>query len=212
MKGRAVRLIDVREILGPDEELLDRLQILDPMLDLFYVGKGEWWLGRVKPNSERRQVGLRMMANLERVWGRGTTQWPVLVPINRWERWKQDHLPRWLLALWPVRCERLMIGSRELLCPLEDEYKPRLMIQGFGLVERVLWPEIPDGRLVNRFRETYWLLRHTPMNDIERAVFAATRGEAKKEVQRARIKDYMETEARWLYNRIVKHRALVSVH
>jgi hypothetical protein len=197
--------------LQAPEELLERLQRCDPALDLVYAGRGEWWLGRVKPDSPRRQSGLKMLAFLEEVWGRNEQPQAVLVPLNALERFKKRHLPRWLLALWPVRCERHTVLVRDLRCPPESLLMARLMIQGFGLIDRVTWPEVPDGRLIRRYQESAWAYRHTAPADWERNQIAATRGDAKKEAGRAKTKDYLETEGRSVYRYHTRHSHTVQV-
>ena len=193
------------------EELLDRLQQCEPALDLVYVGGGEWWLGRVKPDSPRRQSGLKMLAFLEDVWGRNEQPGTVLVPLNALERLKERHLPRWLLSLWPVRCERHTVLVRDLRCPPESLLMARLMIQGFGLIDRVIWPAVPDGRLIQRYQESQWLYRHTAPVDWERNQIAATNGDAKREAGRAKTKDYLETEGRAVYRHFTRHPHTVMV-
>jgi hypothetical protein len=77
-----------------------------------------------------------MLAFLEDVWGRNEQPGTVLVPLNALERLKERHLPRWLLSLWPVRCEKHTVLVWDLRCPPESLLMARLMIQGFGLIDR----------------------------------------------------------------------------
>ena len=37
--------------------LLADLRMIDPQVELVYVGEGRWWLGAIKPNDERRRKG-----------------------------------------------------------------------------------------------------------------------------------------------------------
>jgi hypothetical protein len=55
------RLIDVPSERETPEELLSDLRRINPAVELYYAGEGEWWVGEVKPNSERRRRG-RIMA------------------------------------------------------------------------------------------------------------------------------------------------------
>jgi hypothetical protein len=46
--------------------LLDRLQEIDPSVDMIYVGEGVWWLGAMRPNDQRREAGQLILGNEER--------------------------------------------------------------------------------------------------------------------------------------------------
>lgn len=54
-------LVDFPQAREAPADLVRRLRALDPTTDLIYAGDGRWWLGRVRPNSERRAEAFKIL-------------------------------------------------------------------------------------------------------------------------------------------------------
>lgn len=53
----------------PPEDLLRELRLVDPLIDLHYLGEGVWIVGRVVPNAERAAIGGKMKRRREHIEG-----------------------------------------------------------------------------------------------------------------------------------------------
>jgi hypothetical protein len=182
---------------------------LDERLELYYAGQGEWWLGRVKPDSERRQTGLREMQRLEEL-SQHTVRptYTFLMPVRDWRRF----VPRWLHWLIPPRFTRHRIQAGGVLCNWEKERQARLMMAGFGLLEQFVMPFAPDGRIVEWFRISNWMYQHTPAHELDRQVWDVQDGKAAKEALEWRLRDYVQTDGRWIHKRISRHQLILPVN
>lgn len=183
-----MRLIDIPSALQPPHDVVERLQRLDPNVDLYYAGNGEWLLGRVKPNTPRRQAGLRQIAMLERMTAKYLRRTFIMrVPVSPWERWKERWLPWWLRWIAPVRMREIRIEGRGPLCEPAQVVNALLMMQGFGIIRSFQGP--PDGAIVEWFRMSQWMMQNRPLQELERAVFDRMEGKAVQDVMRRVLTD-----------------------
>ena len=69
------RFIDIPVERETPEDILERLRSIDPGAELFYAGDGWWWMGVVKPDSERRVAAQLQLLAWENL--RQEPPWPV---------------------------------------------------------------------------------------------------------------------------------------
>jgi len=59
--------IKVKSDRDPPEGVLRQLRVIDPSLDLHYLGAGRWAVGAVRPNVVRRAIAIKMLHNMQYV-------------------------------------------------------------------------------------------------------------------------------------------------
>lgn len=69
------RLIDLPSFRDPSDDLIRRLREMDSRAEVFYVGDGVWWLGRVKADAPRRAEGRAWALRLRQGDGFASDQW-----------------------------------------------------------------------------------------------------------------------------------------
>lgn len=55
--------IDLPSSREPDQDVLEQLRVVDPVVDLHYMGVGVWALGSVQLHSERTKLAIELIAS-----------------------------------------------------------------------------------------------------------------------------------------------------